>query len=103
MAYTYAEWTELSKNCTWTWTSDYNGTGVKGDIVTSVVNGNSIFLPAAGYRVDYNLFDVGNNGIYWSSSLNTNDSDYAKYKAFGSNVLDYNRPFGLSVRPVLGE
>ena len=100
---TNAEWTELSKNCTWTWTTDYNGTGVKGDIVTSVVNGNSIFLPAAGYRVDYNLFDVGNNGIYWSSSLNTNDSDYAKYKAFGSNVLDYNRPFGLSVRPVLGE
>lgn len=27
---TEAEWTELKNNCTWEWTSDYNGTGVEG-------------------------------------------------------------------------
>ncbi|MBQ7388829.1 MAG: hypothetical protein IJW01_05635, partial [Paludibacteraceae bacterium] len=47
---TDAEWTELRENCEWTLTSDYNGTGVKGRVVTSKTNGNHIFLPAAGYR-----------------------------------------------------
>ncbi|MGM9818180.1 MAG: hypothetical protein ACI30B_04270, partial [Paludibacteraceae bacterium] len=35
---TDAEWTELRENCEWTLTSDYNGTGVAGRIVTSKTN-----------------------------------------------------------------
>ena len=29
-------------------------------------NGNTMFLPAAGYRYDVSLYDVGSGGIYWS-------------------------------------
>ena len=42
------EWAELLNNCTRTWTDNYNGTGVKGRIVTSNIEGykdKSIFLP----------------------------------------------------------
>ena len=99
---TDAEWTELRTKCTWTWTTNYNGTGVKGQIVTAT-NGNSIFLPAAGYRRDTKLYDAGSYGYYWSSSLNTDYPYAAWYVDFGSDYVRrsyYNRYDGHSVRPV---
>lgn len=42
------EYLELIDNTTSEWVDDYNGTGVAGRILTSNVNGNSIFIPAAG-------------------------------------------------------
>ena len=99
---TDAEWTELRTMCTWTWTDNYNGTGVAGRIV-SATNGNSIFLPAAGGRNDTYLNGAGSYGNYWSSSLNTAGPDDAYDVVFSSdNVdrLDDDRNDGLSVRPV---
>ena len=100
---TDAEWTELRTKCTWTWTTNYNGTGVKGQIVTAT-NGNSIFLPAAGYRRDTKLYDAGSYGYYWSSSLNTDKPSIAWYVNFNSGNVrrrDYGyRSYGQSVRPV---
>ena len=99
---TDAEWTELRTKCTWTWTTNYNGTGVKGQIVTAT-NGNSIFLPAAGYRRDTKLYDAGSYGYYWSSSLNTDKPSIAWYVCFYSGNVSrgsYDRYYGLSVRPV---
>ena len=101
---TDAEWTELRDNCTWTWTSNYNGTGVAGRIVTSNINGNSIFLPAAGCRRNDDLIDAGDYGYYWSSSLDTGGPYYAWYVFFSSGLVNrgyYSRYFGPSVRPVL--
>ena len=101
---TYAAWTELRNNCTWTWTSNYNGTSVAGRIVTSNINGNSIFLPAAGYRGDGDLNDAGGYGDFWSSSLGTDYPYDAWYVGFDSGYVgrsDYGRYFGRSVRPVL--
>lgn len=103
---TDAEWTELLENCTRTWTNDYNGTGVAGRIVTSKINGNSIFLPAAGSRNDESLGDAGYYGRYWSSSLFTVFPDEAWFVFFSSDYVDrdfFYRLHGLSVRPVLGE
>ena len=97
---TEAEWTELREQCTWTWTSQK---GVKGYRVTSKTNENSIFLPAAGFRLDTSLSSAGSNGNYWSSSLYTVDPGGALYVGFGSgNVRGYSssRDFGHSVRPV---
>ncbi|MBQ7388321.1 MAG: hypothetical protein IJW01_02985, partial [Paludibacteraceae bacterium] len=98
-----AEWTELRENCEWTLTSDYNGTGVKGRVVTSKTNGNHIFLPAAGYRSNDDLYVAGYYGYYWSSSLNT---DYP-YSAWNVNFYSDGvgrdsdgRYSGRSVRPV---
>ena len=98
------EWTELLENCTRTWTSDYNGTGVAGRIVTSKINGNSIFLPAAGSRNDESLGDAGYYGRYWSSSLFTGFPDNAWFVSFSSDYVNrdyFYRGGGLSVRPVL--
>ncbi len=105
---TSAEWEELFDNCTCTWTDDYDGTGVAGRIVTSKTNGNTIFLPAAGYN---NGGYLGYTSYYWSSSLSTDapyGSDeplYAYSAYFDSDFVsglryDY-RYYGFSVRPVL--
>ena len=98
---TNAEWTELRTKCTWKWTTNYNGRGVKGRIVTAT-NGNSIFLPAAG-RMGASLYDAGSRGLYWSSSLDTDYPMQASYVAFDSANLfkhDYPRDVGFSIRPV---
>ena len=42
---TLDEWQELYENCNVVGTDDYNGTGVKGSVFTSRVNGNSVFFP----------------------------------------------------------
>lgn len=99
---TDAEWTELRTKCTWTWTTNYNGTGVRGRIVTAS-NGNSIFLPAAGRRDGTGLDNVGSYGTYWSSSLKTDSPFTVWYVFFDSdNVYRYKyaRYRGHSVRPV---
>ena len=99
---TDAEWTELRTKCTWTWTTNYNGTGVMGQIVTTT-NGNSIFLPAAGSRESVSLNGAGFDGYYWSSSLNTGGPEFAWFVNFGSGGVDRgygSRYYGQSVRPV---
>ena len=99
---TKAEQDELrnTSNCTWEWTTQ---NGVNGYKVTSVVNGNSIFLPAAGWRYNGNLNDAGGRGDYWSSSLGTSYSHVACDVAFNSSsvyLYDYYRYYGRPVRAV---
>ena len=103
---TIAEWEELLDNCTWTWTDNYNGTGVAGRIVTGRKPGytdKSIFLPAAGYRNGSYLTGDGSNGAYWSSSLGEDYPNEAYGVFFKSdNVIKYNivRCSGRSARAV---
>lgn len=90
---------ELISSCTWTWTTQ---NGVYGQLVTGS-NGNSIFLPAAGYRDGASLYRAGSNGIYWGSTALEDDSYVACHLYFGSGVdywYDYYRSYGRSVRPV---
>ena len=97
---TDAEMTELREQCTWTWTTE---NGVNGYKVTSKTNGNSIFLPAAGYRWDGSLNYAGSSGSYWSSSLNTDTPSRAWGVDFSSDSVSRygsNRSCGQSVRPV---
>ena len=89
-----------ANNCTWTWTTQ---DGKNGYEVKSKTNGNSIFLSAAGYRKDSILFYTGSESYYWSSSLSTAGSFYARYLYFGSDVHGWNHSYryvGFSVRPV---
>ena len=90
---------ELRDNCTWTWTTL---NGVAGRIVTGT-NGNSIFLPAAGYRDGGGLDHAGSWGCCWSRSL----SSYYPYNAyeldFDSGDIYWNNNYrycGQSVRAV---
>ena len=96
---TKAERDELRNNCTWTWTTQ---NGVNGYKVTGT-NGNSIFLPAAGYRNDSSLKGAGSDGRYWLSSLYSGSPNFAWDVRFNSSYVNRsygNRDFGFSVRPV---
>lgn len=96
---TYYEQEELLTKCTWTWTTQ---SGTKGYRVTGP-NGNSIFLPAAGYRDGSSLDYAGSSGYYWSASLVESDPDGAWYLVFGSSnyyTSDYDRFYGYTVRAV---
>ena len=98
---TDAEWTELRNNCTWTWTTQ---NGVNGYKVTSKTNGNSIFLPAAGYRYGPSLYNVGSYCNFWSSTLYTDSPSGAWQVYFYSSGISRNgstRYIGKSIRPVL--
>ena len=60
-------------------------------------------VPAAGYRHSSELNDAGSWGDYWSSSLNTANSDNARNLNFDSDEHDWNnnnRYYGFTVRPV---
>ena len=94
---------ELRAMCNWTWAPQ---SGNNGFVVTSKINGNSIFLPAAGYRSYADLTDAGSRGYYWSSNLYTRSqiTYCAEDFRFGSGGVtaysgDY-REWGQSVRPV---
>ncbi len=92
-----------TNNCTWEWTTQ---NGVNGYKVTSKKNGNSIFLPAAGERYNYDLNNAGSNGYYWSSSLVASYCQCASYILFYSGsvgLYDSGRISGQSVRAVFGE
>ena len=97
---TDTEWTELRTECTWTWTTQYSK---YGRLVIGP-NGNSIFLPAAGYRRGSDHRDTAYYGYYWSSSLYTDGPRYAfsVYFYWDNAPLRYidDRCFGFSVRPV---
>ncbi|MBQ7945142.1 MAG: InlB B-repeat-containing protein [Bacteroidales bacterium] len=100
---TEAEQDELRNNCTWTWTTR---NGINGYKVTSKTNGNSIFLPAAGYRYGTSVYNVGSYGHYWSSSLYESNPSYACCLSFYSDVVGWSysyRYFGRTVRAVFSE
>ena len=96
---TLAEQDELRNKCTWTWTTK---NGVKGYTVTGP-NGNSIFLPAAGYCSGTGVERRDSYGHYWSSSLDGGYSNLANGLYFSDSVYDWSynvRYLGRSVRAV---
>ena len=94
------EMEELIDDCTWTWTTEND---VNGYLVTGS-NGNSIFLPAAGYRYGTSLYHAGSFGYYWSSTPYVSRSRYAYLLNLDSGLyfMDYYycRYNGCTVRPV---
>lgn len=93
------EMQELVDYCEWEWT-EVNG--VKGSNVTGP-NGNSIFLPAAGYRLGSSLGHEGSHGYYWSSTPYDyyDDNAYNLYFYYGYEGVDCgNRSCGQTVRPI---
>ncbi len=89
-------------NSSYTTTEWMTQNGVIGLKITSKTNGNSIFLPAAGFR-EFKLFDAGLCCSYWSRTLYTssplnacdlycNSSDVSMGSSF--------RLYGRSIRPV---
>ena len=97
---TRAEWAALCEQCTW---DEINVNGVIGYQVTAD-NGNSIFIPAAGFREGTEVDEVQIYGNYWSSTIH---NDYAAKNVLFTSIVVYtdnnyyiNRYFGQSVRLV---
>lgn len=98
---TIDELSDLNTKCTWTWTTINDVAGFK---VTGT-NGNVLFLPAAGFRIETGVNDVSSIGYYWSSSLYSSNASNAHCLYFNSSshsTTYYKRNCGLSVRPVYG-
>ena len=90
---------ELIDKCDWQWTTQggHNGYKVTGP------NGNSIFLPAAGWRLGTSLCFAGGNCVYWSSTPLGSNALIAYYLSFycgNLNVVWTDRYLGQGVRPV---
>ncbi|MBQ6963931.1 MAG: hypothetical protein IJP79_09545 [Paludibacteraceae bacterium] len=117
---------ELSNQCYWVWTDNYNGSDVAGYMIYKAKKSNDkgkkiyekespsssydisdahIFLPATFYRNYASSDFTGPYGLYWSSSLSVDALDNACYVFFYSTRVrhcnyDLGRSFGLSVRAV---
>ena len=96
------EYLELVNNCTWEWTTL---NGVMGYLVTSMVDGyegNSIFLPGAGYSMDSGFGGLGSQGDYWSSSLEYDYYDPQEFYFFKNyhETGSWDKYVGLTIRPV---
>lgn len=84
---------ELKSICTWSWTG--NGYKVIGP------NGNSIYLPAAGFRFGSDVFSVQYYGGYWSATWdNSGSAVYLHCGSGGADLGSISCTYGLSVRLV---
>jgi len=90
------DWKELFENSTCKWNKKKKGYDVTGP------NGNTIFLPAAGYRVGAGVYYVGSYGSYWSSSPYDGNLAYGVffYGGFLNPQNNRARCRGFSVRLV---
>lgn len=95
---TRQEVAELTGKCQWTAATVG---GVKGYRVTGP-NGNSIFLPAAGYQDGTERKEEGTGGFYWSGTLNREMTSSAYNINFRGYDAEWSacRAYGFSVRPV---
>jgi len=96
-----AQWEELLANTTNRWMTR---SGKAGRLFTSKKNGQTLFLPAAGCRLDGILRSDGSSGCYWSGSLSSRGSVDAFSFYISSDRCSEDgtssRYIGLSVRPV---
>ena len=98
---TQAQLNELTANTTYEWVTNYQGSGINGGTFTA--NGQTLFIPAAGYYFDGSLRNVGSNGDVWSSTPLGGRSAYYLFFYDGSKGVGNNgRSYGCSVRPVVG-
>ncbi len=98
------EFNELFLNCESVWATQTNSQGEEQTgYIMKGKNGNSIFLPAAGYYTGTELFAAGVKGSYWTSQpdCSNNFSKWMSYLVKGdASTGDYLRSNGCSVRAV---
>ncbi|MDO4526227.1 MAG: PL29 family lyase N-terminal domain-containing protein [Bacteroidales bacterium] len=89
---TREDFQELINECSWTWT---NVGGVEGYEIKSKQEGNtnSIFLPAAGSKDQYDIRNQGTTGWYWAS-VAFSSNDYLSWN------LTFNKDEGIQTTPL---
>ena len=108
------EYVELVNATTSAWTSNYEGSGVAGFILTDKNDSSKkLFFPATGFAFNGVIKDTGTKANYWSSSLYVSFSDVTSDSAYSfslnwstSSIKPNNtsrRWCGYNVRGVLNE
>lgn len=98
---TKTQFDELIANTTYTWETNFKGSGINGGKLTAA-NGNYLFFPATGFKNSSGSQNVGRIGIYWSNTPITNSS-YATSFYVMSNASATSTEYritGCSVRGV---
>lgn len=97
---TKEQWQEVFENCSHKWDKERKGYVLTGP------NGNTVFLPAAGFRSGARVSDVGSGGSYWSStplSSNVNVAYFVYFYSGNMSTRDFNsRRCGFSIRLTRG-
>ena len=93
---TSLEFNELRTKCTWLWVTI---AGVNGYRVTGP-NGNSIFLPAAGFRRETERSGEGEVGYYWSATA-YHDYNSSESLFFYSSFVDWYNDHRMMGIPIL--
>ncbi len=100
---TPTQFQELIDNTISKWTKQG---GVDGRLFISKKEpSKSIFIPAAGYAWNGSLYDVGDCGSVWSSTLDTGyvgSGQGLYFRSYGVSLDGSYRYYGFSVRGVLG-
>jgi len=95
---TEKQFRELIDSCQWDWNEGKKGYDVIG------INGNSIFLPALGYKWkdEIEVRNGGSRGFYWSSTeKSSSNSYYLRFSSGGlSTTYDSKSVYYFSVRLV---
>ena len=95
---TRSEIRELTTRCTW---EPEERNGMNGYRVTGA-NGNHIFLPAAGCQTATSRLSVGEEGFYWTGTLNRDMPSSAYNLNFRGYDQDWSasRAYGMTIRAV---
>ena len=97
---TKTELQELRDKCSWKWTKE---NGVKGYVVTGN-NGNTIFIPAAGWAYSTIIVSAGDSfgTRFWTSTLYEYNEEWAYSQEYDNKgiILTTNRFYGVPIRPV---
>ena len=95
---------ELIDNCTWEW-AQMNG--MNGLLITGL-NENTMFLPAAGIRLEHDLDYLSEMGFYWGRTISIIGTNYVipgngggfQFGTESFNEGNGSRMNGCAVRPV---
>lgn len=101
---TEADRRELMEGCEWTWTDNFNSTGIKGVLGKSKTNSNTIFIPAAGYKYDSYTRELNVECDFWTASLSCYSHEAFSCFSFTNkgDGVKFSIPFvGMPVRAVI--
>ena len=99
---TIGEWEELLNNCS---VQEVKIRNRKGHLLTSKINGNTLFIPYSGYKQESQLHD-GVRLRYWSSSISNGDRKYTARNlnetvyAYSYNYRGDDRYLGMPIRGI---
>lgn len=86
---------------TWTAGNSDWANNIPNDLWTIMEKHGAVFLPAAGYRIGVQMYNIGTSGMYWTATHYSNYAGYALYLS-SSNLYQsgYHANRGCAVRPV---